>query len=322
MVAYASKYGTTKGIAEKIGAVLGGADTLDRRGAPQQVGDLAPYSAVVPGQRSMRRGARRRRHFVITCAGVRRAPGLAFLQWTDRRGRSTGVDEGLALSQARLPTCGRQHQARAVAFLHGAIDRKNSTWPRNCSSKASKAPVGGFRIGRDRCMGRGHRRGIGRLERSRRQLGTVGMCWPNPSRSAARHRQPLPPSGDQRIGVCLSALFALCRPPSYFMRVVSSENSGGRGERPRHQKSHFWWRLWFYPRSCYNNCATDLVTVSVICRPPTYSAMWLCLPVLCLSQGSIGWHQVRCFQTDVRLKQPLCAAARRDGGSFVSRHYA
>lgn len=146
LVAYASKYGATQGIAEKIGAVLGDANLSTDVAPMARVGDLAPYSAVVLGS--------------AVYAGAWRQEAATFLEthalalaalpvWLFSSG-PTGVGDPVVLMKGwRFPDAlqpvADSIKPRAVAFFHGAIDMKKLNLAEKLLVKGIKAPVGDFR---------------------------------------------------------------------------------------------------------------------------------------------------------------------------------
>jgi menaquinone-dependent protoporphyrinogen oxidase len=146
LVAYASKYGATKEIAEKIGHMLRDAGHAVDVLPAEEVSDLAPYAAVVLGSAVYIGGwrkpaARFLRAFEKELAGKK--------TWLFSSG-PTGQGDPLALVQGwRLPK-GLQPVADRVrpvdiAVFHGAAFPEKLSAIGRFMMKQVKAPLGDFR---------------------------------------------------------------------------------------------------------------------------------------------------------------------------------
>ena len=146
LVAYASKYGATAQIAERIGEVLRGAG-LDADVQPaNRVKDLSPYAAVVLGS--------------AVYVGSWLKPAADFLRSNEQalaerpvwlfssgptgEGDPTELLKGWRFPQALQPVADRI-RPRDVAVFHGAIDMSKLSFPERLLIRGIKAAVGDFR---------------------------------------------------------------------------------------------------------------------------------------------------------------------------------
>jgi len=146
LVAYASKYGATAEIAEKIGEVLRQAGLQADVLSVERVGDLAPYGAIVLGS--------------AVYMGQWRKEAVAFLEtnepalaarpvWLFSSG-PTGEGDPVKLLQGwRLPTAqqplAERLKPRDIAVFHGRLDAKKLSLAEKLVIKGVKAPSGDFR---------------------------------------------------------------------------------------------------------------------------------------------------------------------------------
>lgn len=144
LVAYATKYGATAEIAEKIGEVLREAGLSADVLPADRVSDLTPYKAVVLGSG--------------VYVGRWRKEAVRFLEenekelaarpvWIFSSGPTGEGDPVELMGGWRFP-----HQAiadrirpRDMAIFHGALDSKKLSLPDRLMIKGVKAPVGDFR---------------------------------------------------------------------------------------------------------------------------------------------------------------------------------
>lgn len=146
LVAYATKYGATAGIAERIGEVLRGAGLEADVMPAGQVSDLSPYAAVVLGS--------------AVYAGSWRKEAATFLQTNERAlaerrvwlfsSGPTGTGDPVALMNGwRFPSAlqplADRIRPRDIAFFHGAIDPQRLNLAEKLLVKGIKAPVGDYR---------------------------------------------------------------------------------------------------------------------------------------------------------------------------------
>lgn len=146
LVAYATKYGSTKEIAEKIGQVLGQAGLDTDVLSVDDVGDPTPYTAVVLGS--------------AVYIGKWRSNAVKFLEanagtlaermvWLFSSGPTNEGDpvellEGWRFPEAQQPIADRI-QPRDIAVFHGALDIEKLNPLERWVIKNVKAPVGDFR---------------------------------------------------------------------------------------------------------------------------------------------------------------------------------
>jgi menaquinone-dependent protoporphyrinogen oxidase len=146
LVAYATKYGATAGIAEKIGTVLREAGLAVDVLPAERVGDLGPYRAVVLGS--------------AVYIGQWRKEAAAFLKtnekalaerpvWLFSSGPTGREPMEKALQGWRFPE-GLQPFAdrikpRDITNFRGAADPKRLSFAEKLVLKGVKAPVGDFR---------------------------------------------------------------------------------------------------------------------------------------------------------------------------------
>lgn len=146
LVAYASKYGATEEIAQRVGEVLRneGLDT-DVLSA-EEVSDLAPYGAVVLGS--------------AVYAGQWRKEAASFLEenvealaerpvWIFSSGPTGEGDPAELLKGWRIPeglqAATERIQPRELAIFGGEMDMKRLNLAEKMIIKAMKAPTGDFR---------------------------------------------------------------------------------------------------------------------------------------------------------------------------------
>jgi len=146
LVAYASKYGATAQIAERIGEVLRGAG-LDADVQPaNRVKDLSPYAAVVLGS-AVYAGS-----WLKSAADFLRSNEQALAErsvWLFSSGPTGEGDpvellKGWRIPQALQPVADRIGP-RDVTVFHGAIDMSKLSFPERLLVRGIKAAVGDFR---------------------------------------------------------------------------------------------------------------------------------------------------------------------------------
>ena len=146
LVAYATKYGATKEIAERVGEVLGQAGVQADVQPVERVKDLDPYKAVVLGS--------------AVYAGSWRKEAVAFLEshekalaqrpvWIFSSGPTGNADpvaimKGWRFPEAQQPVADRI-KPREIALFHGVLDMKKLSFAERTIIKAMKAPTGDFR---------------------------------------------------------------------------------------------------------------------------------------------------------------------------------
>jgi menaquinone-dependent protoporphyrinogen oxidase len=146
LVAYASKYGATAEIAEKVGQVLTEAGLSADVLPADRVGDLAPYKATVLGS-AVYVGQWRKEAAAFleanesTLAGQ---PVWFFSSGPTGEGDPVELMKGWRFPEAQQPIADRI-QPRDIAFFHGVLDMKKLGLAEKLVIKALKAPVGDFR---------------------------------------------------------------------------------------------------------------------------------------------------------------------------------
>ncbi len=146
LVVYATKYGATAGIAEKIGQVILQAGLQTDVLPTDSVNDLAPYKAIVLGS--------------AVYVGQWRKEAVAFLENNEKtmaklpvwffssgptgKGDPVQLMQGWRFPEALQPIADRV-QPRDTAFFHGALDMTKLSLAEKLLIKGIKAPVGDFR---------------------------------------------------------------------------------------------------------------------------------------------------------------------------------
>jgi menaquinone-dependent protoporphyrinogen oxidase len=146
LVAYASKYGATAEIAEKIGAVLRQAG-LDADVLPvERVGDLAPYDTVVLGS-AVYMGQWRKE--AVTFLEANEQALAARPVWLFSSGPTGEGDPVKLVNGWRFPTAqqpiAERLKPRDIAVFHGLLDTKKLNLAEKLVIKGVKAPTGDFR---------------------------------------------------------------------------------------------------------------------------------------------------------------------------------
>jgi menaquinone-dependent protoporphyrinogen oxidase len=146
LVAYATKYGATAEIAQKIGDVLREAGVPAEVQSADRVTDLAPYGAVVLGS-AVYAGQWRKEASAFLTANEQALAGRPV--WIFSSG-PTGEGDPVELTKGwRLPEALQQVadriQARDIAVFHGAMDRSKLNLFEKLIISLIKAPVGDFR---------------------------------------------------------------------------------------------------------------------------------------------------------------------------------
>jgi menaquinone-dependent protoporphyrinogen oxidase len=146
LIAYATKYGATAEIAEKIGEVLRQRSLLVEVLRADRVTDVTPYAAVVLGS-AVYMGKWRSEAVTLL---ERNEQQLATLPvWLFSSG-PTGSGEPAALLQGwRFPEAQQatveRIKPRDIALFHGKIDRQNLNIIEKFAIKTVGSPVGDFR---------------------------------------------------------------------------------------------------------------------------------------------------------------------------------
>ena len=146
LVAYASKYGSTKEIAEKIAGVLQQAGLQVDALPVTDIHDLAPYAAVILGSavyigKWMKSACDFLKEQEHALAG---RPLWIFSTGPTGEGDPVALLEGWRLPPDQQPVIERL-RPRAVTVFHGNIDADRVNWIERTSVKALKKPFGDFR---------------------------------------------------------------------------------------------------------------------------------------------------------------------------------
>lgn len=146
LVVYASKYGSTAEIAEKIGQALREAGLQADVAPAEKAADVASYDAVVLGS--------------AVYAGSWRKEAVEFLETNEKKmaerptwlfssgptgeGDPVQMMKGWRFPEAQKPIAERI-RPNDIAFFHGDIDMKKLNFAEKLLVKGIKAPVGDFR---------------------------------------------------------------------------------------------------------------------------------------------------------------------------------
>lgn len=146
LVAYATKYGATAEIAEKIGEVLRHAGLAVDVLAADRVGDLTPYEAVVLGSAVyMGQWRKEAATFLATNEkGLVARSAWLFSSGPTGEGNPVRLMKGWRFPEAQQPIADRI-RPRDIAFFHGMLDMKKLGLAEKLIVKGIKAPVGDFR---------------------------------------------------------------------------------------------------------------------------------------------------------------------------------
>jgi len=146
LVAYATKYGATAGIAEKIGQVLDQAGLNAEVLPVDQIKDLDSYQAVVLGSATyIGRWRKEAAKFLKSNEKVL-ANKLVWLfsSGPTEEGDPVELMEGWHFPKSLQPIADRI-QAKEITAFHGALDFEKLNWIEKWMIKKVKAPIGDFR---------------------------------------------------------------------------------------------------------------------------------------------------------------------------------
>jgi menaquinone-dependent protoporphyrinogen oxidase len=146
LVAYATKYGATAEIAEKIGQVLGEAGLRAEVLPADRVSDLSPYEAVVLGSAVYIGRWRKEAVKFLKANETALAEKAVWLFSSGPTGEGDPVEllQGWRLPKSLQPLADHV-QVRDIAVFHGAVDREKLNFIEKWMLKNVKAPVGDFR---------------------------------------------------------------------------------------------------------------------------------------------------------------------------------
>jgi menaquinone-dependent protoporphyrinogen oxidase len=146
LIAYATKYGATAEIAQRIGQTLQQAG-FDTTVAPvDQAGDPASYAAVVLGSAVYAGSWRKEAAAWLEAheAALAGRPTWLFSSGPTGEGDAVELMKGWRFPEALQPMADRI-QPRDIAFFHGDIDTKKLNLAEKVLVKGIKAPTGDFR---------------------------------------------------------------------------------------------------------------------------------------------------------------------------------
>jgi menaquinone-dependent protoporphyrinogen oxidase len=146
LVVYATKYGATREIAEKIGECLRSAGAHADVMAADHAGDVTQYAAVVLGS-AVYAGAWRKEaaDFLTTNEkALAERPAWLFSSGPTGEGDPVTLMKGWRFPEA-LQRVADRIKPRDVAFFHGVIDPRKLNLAEKLLVKGIKAPVGDFR---------------------------------------------------------------------------------------------------------------------------------------------------------------------------------
>ena len=146
LVAYASKYGATAGIAERIGKELEGVGFAVDVQPADKVSDLTPYSAVVLGSAvyagMWRKGAAKFLEDNVTALAEQ--PVWLFSSGPTGEGDPVELMDGWSFPENLQPVTDRI-EPRDIAFFGGVLDMDKLNFAERMIVKSLKAPTGDFR---------------------------------------------------------------------------------------------------------------------------------------------------------------------------------
>lgn len=146
LLAYATKYGATAEIAEKIGQVLRQAGVPADVQSVDRVGDMTAYKAVVLGSAVyMGQWCKDAATFLETNAkDLADRPVWLFSSGPTGKGDPGQLMKGWRFPEAQQPIADRI-KPRDITFFHGVLDMKKLSLPEKVIVKGIKAPIGDFR---------------------------------------------------------------------------------------------------------------------------------------------------------------------------------
>ena len=146
LVAYASKYGATAGIAERIGEVLRRQRVQADVVSAEHAGDLTPYTAVVVGSGVYAGNWLKGAAAFLTCHEAELAARQVWLfsDGPTGEGDPVALMKGWRFPQSLQPVADRI-RPRDIALFHGALDPAKLNWAERLILRAIRAPVGDYR---------------------------------------------------------------------------------------------------------------------------------------------------------------------------------
>ena len=146
LVAYATKYGATAEIAEKIGQVLRQAGLRTDVLPTDRVNDLTPYNAVVLGS-AVYIGLWRKEAATFLKANEKalaERPVWLFSSGPMGEGEPVELTKGWRFPKALQPIADRI-RPRDIAVFHGAVDVGKLNFVEKWMTKKTETPIGDFR---------------------------------------------------------------------------------------------------------------------------------------------------------------------------------
>ncbi len=146
LVTYATKYGATAEIAEKIGQIILQASLQTDVLPIDSVSDLSSYKAIVLGS-AVYVGQWRKEAVAFLEANERtmaKLPVWFFSSGPTGEGDPVQLMQGWRFPEAQQPIADRV-QPRDIAFFHGVLDMEKLSLAEKLLIKGIKAPVGDFR---------------------------------------------------------------------------------------------------------------------------------------------------------------------------------
>ena len=146
LVAFATKYGATAEIADRIGEVLRRANLSVEVHPAEQVSDLTPYGAVVLGSAVYIGRWRKQavKFLEMQEAALAQKPVWFFSSGPTGEGDPVELTQGWRFPAGQQPIADRI-QPRDMAVFHGVGDEKKLNFLEKWALKNVKAPTGDFR---------------------------------------------------------------------------------------------------------------------------------------------------------------------------------
>ena len=146
LIAYASKYGATGEIAERVGQVLTEAGFAVDVQPADKINDLTAYNAVVLGSAVYAGQWRKETADFLTAneQALSERPVWLFSSGPTGEGDPVEMMKGWRFPETLQPFADRI-QPRDIAFFHGEIDTKKLNLGEKLIVKGIKAPTGDFR---------------------------------------------------------------------------------------------------------------------------------------------------------------------------------